>query len=292
MQREERRHTRGNLDEMSMKTHTHTETHTQPHTCPRVELSEESSLFRAQGRAAQQRDGFFFALFLSISCNFFHSFPLAFFPFCFCFFFRSLFRSAFVLFFFLFLFVFQCEFWFLWQTKTSLNRLCTRCDALARLRSNSDNSVSWKSFALARALFPIPYPSPAPMLQPPALPAIAALLSLCSTSHSPTHTHTHTHPNSSVQHENFRCCLVSCPSHTHRHRHSRKHRNLRAALALLSFTENLLLVCTHTRAHKFIYTCTYVCGYKRLFIYISHTHKLNLFLLNCTVILESLLTFV
>lgn len=228
-----------------------------------------------------------FSLYLATFSILFH---LPFSPFVSVFFFVPSF--ALLLFCFFFLFVFQCEFWFLWQTKTSLNRLCTRCDALARLRSNSDNSVSWKSFALARALFPIPYPSPAPMLQPPALPAIAALLSLCSTSHSPTHTHTHTHPNSSVQHENFRCCLVSCPSHTHRHRHSRKHRNLRAALALLSFTENLLLVCTHTRAHKFIYTCTYVCGYKRLFIYISHTHKLNLFLLNCTVILESLLTFV
>lgn len=119
------------------------------------------------------------------------------------------------------------------------------------------------------------------MLQPPALPTIAALLSLYSTSHSPTHTHTHTHPNSSVQHENFRCCLVSCPSHTHRHRHSRKHRNLRAALALLSFTENLLLVCTHTHAHTSIYT------HVHMYVYING-YSNGYFLLNFTVILESL----
>lgn len=159
MQRAERRHTRAK-PWWDVHENTHTETHTQPHTYPRVELSEESSLFRAQGRAAQQRDDFFFALFLSIFCNFFHSFPLAFFPFCFCFFFVLSFALLLFCFFFFFLFS-NVSFGVLWQTKTSLNRLCTRCDALARLRSNSDNSVSWKSYALACALFPIPHPSPA-----------------------------------------------------------------------------------------------------------------------------------
>lgn len=102
---------RGNLDEMSMKTHLHT--HTQ-HTWTRVELEEESSLFHAQGRAAEQRDDFlFFFLFCIFSLAPISSclFPLLFRVFFFCFaFLLSLFFSQ------------CCEFWFFVTNKTSANR--------------------------------------------------------------------------------------------------------------------------------------------------------------------------
>lgn len=173
---------------MSMKTHTHTHSRTlgPGWSCQRSRVC--SALKDVQHSNVMT----FFALFILIFLQFFPSFSTCLFPLLFLVFFRSYSRFAFVLFSFFFFFWFSnvVSFGFLWQTKTSLNRLCTRCDALARLRSNSDNSVSWKSYALARALSPIPHSLSLsrPMLQPP------ALLSLCSTSHSPTHTHTHAHP--------------------------------------------------------------------------------------------------
>lgn len=139
----------------------------------RVELEEESSLFHAQGRAAEQRDDF---LILSFCILFLLAhFRLPFSPFASCFFFSFSFLLCFSSFVSFLLFGFQCcEFRFLWQTKL-LRIVCTRCDALARLRSNSDNSVSWKSYALALT----PPPPPTPSTQHPTT-SRTLLLSSCS----------------------------------------------------------------------------------------------------------------
>lgn len=210
----------------------------------------------------------FFALFILIFFAIFSIlFHLPFSPFVF---FRSYSRFAFVLFSFFFFFWFSnvVSFGFLWQTKTSLNRLCTRCDALARLRSNSDNSVSWKSYALARALSPIPHSLSLsrPMLQPP------ALLSLCSTSHSPTHTHSRT-PTPTPRYSMKIFVVAWCPvprTHTGTDTVASTVIYVRLWLCSLSLKISCLFAHTQTHTHTSIYTHvhTYVCVYKCLFIYI------------------------
>lgn len=144
---------------MSMKTHTQRRTHSRTlipgWSCQRSRVC--SALKDVQHSNVMIFFLLSFSLFFAIFSILFH---LPFSPFVSVFF--SFFLSLYFCFVFFFFFLFSnVSFGVLWQTKTSLNRLCTRCDALARLRSNSDNSVSWKSYALACALFPIPHPSPA-----------------------------------------------------------------------------------------------------------------------------------